>query len=214
MPVSSEKNFQKKLSIFKSWLETKERYKKQNISIQPHESSEASGFSNETFSCKVLGKNIDEDIVLRIKPTGFQVFPEYDLGLQVEIMKQLKQFKFPVPEILFSEQNEEIIGSEFYVMKYVSGEAPSDNPPYHMDPEGMMGRASPDQIRSVWFGWLENLVSFHKINYEDLELSLIDKRDNESSHLLSDLQYYKSFMEWGMDGEENVFLERSFSLVI
>ena len=125
-------------------------------------------------------------------------------------MKQLKQFKFPVPEILFSEQNEEIIGSEFYVMKYVSGEAPSDNPPYHMDPEGMMGRASPDQIRSVWFGWLENLVSFHKINYEDLELSLIDKRDNESSHLLSDLQYYKSFMEWGMDGEENVFLEEVF----
>ena len=77
--------------------------------------------------------------------------------------------EFAVPEILFSEQNEEIIGSEFYVMKYVSGEAPSDNPPYHMDPEGMMGRASPDQIRSVWFGWLENLVSFHKINYEDLE---------------------------------------------
>ena len=207
MPVSSEKNFQKKLIIFKSWLEKKERYKKQNISIQPHESSEASGFSNETFSCKILGKNIEEDIVLRIKPTGFQVFPEYDLGLQVEIMKQLKHLKFPVPEILFSEQNEEIIGSEFYVMKYVSGEAPSDNPPYHMDPEGMMGKASPDQIRSVWFGWLENLVSFHKINYEDLELSMIDKRSNESSHLKSDLQYYKSFMEWGMDGETNAFLE-------
>ena len=50
-------------------------------------------------------------------------------------------------------------------MKYVSGDSPSDNPPYHIDPEGMMGRASPDQIRSVWFGWLENLVSFHKINY-------------------------------------------------
>ena len=60
MPVSAEKNFHKKLSIFKNWLEKKERYKKQNISIQPHESSEASGFSNETFSCKVFGKNIDE----------------------------------------------------------------------------------------------------------------------------------------------------------
>ena len=95
MPVSAEKNFHKKLLIFKNWLETKERYKNQNISIQPHESSEASGFSNETFSCKVFGKNIDEDIVLRIKPTGFQVFPEYDLGLQVEIMEQLKKLNFP-----------------------------------------------------------------------------------------------------------------------
>ena len=120
MPVSSEKNFQKKLSIFKSWLETKERYKKQNISIQPHESSEASGFSNETFSCKVSGKNIDEDIVLRIKPTGFQVFPEYDLGLQVEIMKQLKQFKFPVPEILFSERNYSLTFREIVICSHNS----------------------------------------------------------------------------------------------
>jgi aminoglycoside phosphotransferase (APT) family kinase protein len=210
MPVSSEKNFQKKLIIFKNWLETKERYSKQNISIQPHELSEASGFSNETFSCKVLGKNIDEDIVLRIKPTGFQVFPEYDLSLQVEIMKQLKKFNLPVPEILFSESNAEIIGSEFYVMKYVNGEAPSDNPPYHMDPDGMMGKASPDQIKSVWLGWLKNLVSFHKINFEELELSLINKRSSEKSHLESDLQYYKSFMEWGMDGEVNTFLEEVF----
>ena len=210
MPVSSEKNFEKKLSIFKNWLKTKERYKKENITIQPHESSAASGFSNETFSCKVFGKNIDEDIVLRIKPTEFQVFPEYNLGLQVEIMKELKRFNLPVPEILFYESNEEIIGSEFYVMKFVKGEAPSDNPPYHMDPEGMMGKASSKQIRSVWLEWLENLVSFHKINYEDLELSLIKIRKNEKSHLQSDLQYYKSFMEWGMDGETNFFLEEVF----
>ena len=125
-------------------------------------------------------------------------------------MKQLKKFNLPVPEILFSESNAEIIGSEFYVMKYVNGEAPSDNPPYHMDPDGMMGKASPDQIKSVWLGWLKNLVSFHKINFEELELSLINKRSSEKSHLESDLQYYKLFMEWGMDGEVNTFLEEVF----
>ena len=53
-------------------------------------------------------------------------------------------------------------------MKYVSGEAPSDNPPYHMDPGGMMGKASHKQIRSIWLGWLENLASLHRINYEEL----------------------------------------------
>ena len=80
MPVSSDKNFQEKLLIFNDWLSDKERYKGEDVTIVPHKSSEASGFSNETFSCQVQGRNIKEDIVLRIKPTGFQVFPEYDLG--------------------------------------------------------------------------------------------------------------------------------------
>ena len=47
-----------------------------------------------------------------------------------------------------TEFNEDIIGAEFYVMKYVGGEAPSDNPPYHMDPDGMMGKASAKEIKS------------------------------------------------------------------
>ena len=67
MPVSSEENFQEKLLIFNDWLKNKERYRGEDISVSPHKSSEASGFSNETFSCTVLGKNIREDIVLRIK---------------------------------------------------------------------------------------------------------------------------------------------------
>ena len=54
-------------------------------------------------------------------------------------------------------------------MKFIEGEAPSDNPPYHMDSEGMMGKANFDQIRSVWLGWLNNLITLHKLNLKDLE---------------------------------------------
>ena len=214
MPVSSDKNFQEKLLIFNDWLSDKERYKGEDVTIVPHKSSEASGFSNETFSCQVKGRNIKEDIVLRIKPTGFQVFPEYDLGLQVEIMNELRKFNLPVPEILFSELNENTIGADFYVMKHISGEAPSDNPPYHMDPEGMMGKASQKQRRSVWLGWLDHLVSLHMLNFEELDLSLFKQRAEEDCHLKADLIYYKSFMEWGMDGEENSFLNEVFLWLI
>ena len=113
MPVSSEENFQEKLLIFNDWLKNKERYRGEDISVSPHKSSEASGFSNETFSCTVLGKNIREDIVLRIKPTGFQVFPDYDLGLQVEIMNELKKFNLPVPEILFQNLMKTLLDQNF-----------------------------------------------------------------------------------------------------
>ena len=56
MPVSSDKNFQEKLLIFNEWLNDKDRYKGEDVNIVPHKSSEASGFSNETFSCQVQGR--------------------------------------------------------------------------------------------------------------------------------------------------------------
>jgi len=56
MPVSAEKNFHKKLSIFKNWLETKERYKKQNISIQPHDLQKLAVFQTKLFHAGYLEK--------------------------------------------------------------------------------------------------------------------------------------------------------------
>ena len=90
MPISSEKNFEKKLFLFKEWLKEKERYSGENIQIEPHASSEASGFSNETFSCRVIGKNLVEDIVLRIKPTGFQVFPKSEGSICLDDKKKIQ----------------------------------------------------------------------------------------------------------------------------
>ena len=53
MPVSSDKNFREKLLIFNDWLNDKERYKGEDVNIVPNKSSEANGFSNETFSFQV-----------------------------------------------------------------------------------------------------------------------------------------------------------------
>ena len=207
MPVSSEKNFEQKLKLFEEWLSQKENYINKKITVTPHVSSQASGFSNETFSCLVEGKNIKEDIVLRIKPTGFQVFPEYNLAMQIEIMRKLRSIGFMVPEITFHERDENIIGAEFYVMKHIKGEAPSDTPPYHMDPEGMMGRANTNQIRSVWLDWLENLSSLHKLDLNNLNLKCMHERMGEECHLQKDLDFYKNFLEWGLDGEKHEVCE-------
>ena len=50
-------------------------------------------------------------------------------------------------------------------MSFIEGEAPSDNPPYHTDPKGMMGMASQEQRRSVWLEWLYymSIFTFSKI---------------------------------------------------
>ena len=86
MSVSTDKNFDEKLLKLQSWLN--ELYG--DCEVIPHESSIASGFSNETFVFDVKGKDVSESLVLRLRPTGYQVFPDYDLKMQASIMKLLR----------------------------------------------------------------------------------------------------------------------------
>ena len=141
MPISTEKNLDTKLNLLKDWFVSEQNFDRQSISITPHKNTFASGFSNETFVFKLTEKNYNSDLVLRLAPSGYRVFPDYNLKKQVSIMKTLFSRGFPVPEVLFYEGNSSVIGSEFYIMNFIKGEAPSDNPPYHLDPDGMMGRA-------------------------------------------------------------------------
>ena len=198
MSVSTDKNFDEKLLKLQSWLN--ELYGE--CEVIPHESSIASGFSNETFVFDVKGKNVSESLVLRLRPTGYQVFPDYDLKMQASIMKLLRLKGLPTPEIIFENYNDDILGSEFYVMRCIDGEAPSDNPPHHMDPEGMMGKGTPEQRYSVWSGWVNNLSSFHSLDLTREEISSCGFKNTEDS-LGAELDYYKEFLNWGMDGEKH-----------
>ena len=137
MPVSTEKNFDKKFSLFKEWLSSQKEFESKSLVIEPHESY---------IELKKL--------VLRLKPSGYQVFPDYNLKLQADIMRVLNNKGFPTPNILLYESDEDIIGSEFYLMDFIDGEAPSDNPPYHMDLEGMVGKATKENRRKIWTEWL------------------------------------------------------------
>ncbi len=62
---------------------------------------QSSGFSNDTllFDLEYThgGRSVREPLVVRIEPTGFQVFPEYDLSLQFRTMQRLAKTSIPVP---------------------------------------------------------------------------------------------------------------------
>ena len=209
MSVSTDKNFDEKLLKLKAWL--KEIYGE--CEVAPHESSIASGFSNETFVFDVNGENVSESLVLRLRPTGYQVFPEYDLKKQASIMKLLRSKGLPTPQIMFENYSDDILGSEFYVMRYVDGSAPTDNPPHHMDPEGMMGKANKDQRHSVWLGWLNNLCDFHNLNLSDEDLLSCGFKV-EDDLLGKDLAYYKEFLDWGMENEPHPVCSKAYDWLI
>ena len=122
MPVSTEKNFDKKFNLFKEWLTQQDNFKDKGHLIIANESSIASGFSNETFIFSLNENNEIKNYVLRLKPTNYQVFPEYNLKLQVDIMRCLFERGFPTPNIILYESNDDILGSEFYLMDFIDGQ--------------------------------------------------------------------------------------------
>ena len=94
--------------------------------MSPLVSPTSSGFSNETLLFDLAwsegGHAKSEKLVVRIQPIGYQVFPEYDLGLQFRTMQLLATTDVPVPRMLWLEpEDKSIFGAPFYVMAYVDG---------------------------------------------------------------------------------------------
>ncbi len=203
MPVSTEKNFEEKFELFKEWLTQQDSFKDKGHLISANESSIASGFSNETFIFSLEENDEIKNFVLRLKPTNYQVFPEYNLKLQVDIMRCLHDRGFPAPNVILYESNEDILGSEFYLMDYINGEAPSDNPPYHMDPEGMVGKAVKEDRRKIWTEWIHYLNQIHILDIDDLGLTELESKYGKNDPIDIDIEYYQDFLNWGMDGEDN-----------
>ena len=203
MPVSTEKNFDKKFNLFKEWLTQQDNFKDKGHLIAANESSIASGFSNETFIFSLNENDLSKKYVLRLKPSNYQVFPEYNLKLQVDIMRCLYERGFPTPNIILYESNDDILGSEFYLMDFINGEAPTDNPPYHMDPEGMVGKAVKEDRRKIWTEWIYYLNRIHTLDINDLKLKELDSKYRNNDPLDIDIEYYQNFLDWGMDGEDN-----------
>ena len=203
MPVSTEKNFEEKFELFKEWLTQQDSFKDKGHLISANESSIASGFSNETFIFSLEENDEIKNFVLRLKPTNYQVFPEYNLKLQVDIMRCLHERGFPAPNVILYESNEDILGSEFYLMDYINGEAPSDNPPYHMDPEGMVGKAVKEDRRKIWTEWIHYLNQIHILDVDDLGLTELESKYGKNDPIDIDIEYYQDFLNWGMDGEDN-----------
>ena len=203
MPVSTEKNFEERFELFKEWLTQQDSFKDKGHLISANESSIASGFSNETFIFSLEENDEIKNFVLRLKPTNYQVFPEYNLKLQVDIMRCLHDRGFPVPNVILYESNEDILGSEFYLMDYINGEAPSDNPPYHMDPEGMVGKAVKEDRRKIWTEWIHYLNQIHILDIDDLGLTELESKYGKNDPIDIDIEYYQDFLNWGMDGEDN-----------
>lgn len=169
----------------------------------------SAGFSNETFlselSWREDGQEHSQGIVIRLEPTRFLTFPEYDLSRQFRIMKALSSTDVPVPRVLWLEEGKSVLGCSFFVMERVDGEIPSEVPPLHVF--GYCKEATPERRAKIWWSGIETLARIHAVDWKGLGLSFLGEPKGGTDPIDKQLDYYEYYLDWARRGEPQPILQ-------
>ncbi len=213
MPTPWKRDLAADRSQLAGWLE-----RQLPVGAQPRLSElttpTASGFSNDTLLCDLAwredGRERSESLVVRVQPTGFQVFPEYDLALQVHTLELLANTDVPVPRALwFEPEDRSVLGAPFYVMARVAGRVPTDQPPYHSG--GWMTEASPEERAAIWWGGIECIAKIHRLDWKALGFGFLEKPELGGTGLERQLEYYRRYLAWAARGEPQPTIEAALA---
>ena len=212
MPTPWQRDLDRDRDHLTQWLEARLPGAR-DLQVSELKAPQSSGFSNDTLlfelSYQQDGAAHREPLVVRIQPTGFQVFPDYDMGLQFRTMQLLAHTDVPVPRVFWLEQEDhDLLGAPFYVMGQVEGRVPPDNPPYHVD--GWMLEASPTEREAIWLAGFECTAKIHRLDYEAVGFGFLDDPALGATPLDQQLAYYERYLEWAARGLEHPTVEAAF----
>ena len=130
----------------------------------PEESGESS------VSLILRGENRGRDVgyICRMEPRDSQVFEEHDLLMQYNVMRFVSEHDVPVPPLLGFEEDTRLLGSEFYLMGFVDGLVPADNPPYVFG--SWVTELSESERETMWENGLVTLAKIHAISLEKYDI--------------------------------------------
>jgi aminoglycoside phosphotransferase (APT) family kinase protein len=202
MPAPRGRDFELTRKRLAEWLGDRLGSDARSLRVSPLSGPDATGFSSDTLLLDLTfergGRQEQRGLVVRIKPTGFAVFPEYDLAKQYRVMQALGNTDVPVPRPLAFEESDALLGAPFYVMERVDGRIPTDNPPYHAG--GWMAGIPPSEREAIWWSGLETLARIHRCDWEQLGLGFLAMPQWGDDPLGQQLAYYGHFLEWAGRG--------------
>jgi aminoglycoside phosphotransferase (APT) family kinase protein len=163
----------------------------------------STGFSNDTLLFDLSWTRKDgrahcESLVARIQPTGFRVFPDYDLDLQFRVQSILADTPVPVARMFWQESDPSVLGAPFYVMERVEGQIPTDNPPYHVG--GWVTEIRPQDRQAIWWSGLDVMSEIHRLDWKALGFGFLDQPEKGATPLAQELANYAAYLEWARRG--------------
>ncbi len=113
------------------------------------------GASNLTY-CLKIGEN---EYVLRRPPFGNKVKSAHDMSREFNVLSNLSEVYMPAPKPLIYCDDENVIGSQFYLMERRNGLIIRGKSPKELE-------TSPRLQKEVCESFIENLVELHSLDYE------------------------------------------------
>ncbi len=159
------------------------------------------GFSSETLMFTVRwrerGAAREERLVARVEPKGFNVFPTYDLTVQYRVMDALAKTPVPVPAMREHDWSGDALGASFYLMEFLDGWVPSDNPPMHAAGH-IAEELAPAEREQVWWSGVEAMCRVHDVDAGALGLGFLDEPERGPDALAQQLHYWDAYLSWGL----------------
>jgi aminoglycoside phosphotransferase (APT) family kinase protein len=126
-----------------------------------------SGFSNETLLFDATWDDgagpATRALVVRVEPSGHQVFPSTEFDTQVRVLRALRaEGSVPVPDVLWFEEDRSVLGDRFLAMPRVDGQVPADNPSYHA--EGWVVALGEAERAEMWHAGIDAMAAVHRVD--------------------------------------------------
>ncbi|MFK8050365.1 MAG: phosphotransferase family protein [Halioglobus sp.] len=147
---------------------------------------EESGESSVSLILNTENQGRSQGYICRMKPRDSQVFDEHDLPMQYHLMSIAAKEGIPVPPLCGFEADESLVGSDFYVMGFVEGQVPTDNPPYAFG--GWVTELTDLERDEMWRNGLQVLSQIHRIDLGKYDFSQLPSSPENSSLVLHELQ--------------------------
>ena len=171
----------------------------------------STGWSNETILFDARwhddrGEHTHE-LVARIAPSGYQVFPDDTFLRQHTVMKALaERSTVPAARVHWLDEDPRWFGQPFWIMERVAGDIATDAPPYAS--AGWLHDATTDQQARAWWSGVDALVGVATVDLDALELpagTLPGADDPLGWHL----EHVERFLTWAEDGTPHPLARRA-----
>jgi aminoglycoside phosphotransferase (APT) family kinase protein len=175
MAVSRERDQGETRAALAAWLA--ERTEARDVSVGEISTPGLSGFSNETLLFDATWDDgtgpTTRGLVLRVEPSGHQVFPSTAFEEQVRVLRALaSDGSVPVPEVLWLEEDRSVLGDRFLAMPRVDGQVPADNPSYHAD--GWVVALGEAERAALWEAGIDAMAAVHRVDRAAADLGWVE----------------------------------------
>ncbi len=172
-------------------------------------SSAAGGLSGETLIVPLEQAPVSA-VVVKLEVLEAATNPQTSFNTLLTLQKVLGDIDtLPVPRLLGAESSPEVLGAPFAIMEFVSGQIPSDIPPYAAS--GWVREATAEQRAQMWDSGLDFLVQLHQLDWQALALQHLQFDAPGDDHLERCLNFSVQLFRGESNGRSSAICEEAIA---